>query len=573
MAKLSRRAYAEMYGPTVGDRVRLADTDLVIEVEADRTIYGEEVKFGGGKVIRDGMGQSQLTRRDVVDTVITNALIVDAVTGIVKADVGLKDGRIAGIGKAGNPDVQPGVTIAIGASTEVIAGEGLILTAGGIDSHIHFICPQQVEEALASGITTMIGGGTGPATGTNATTVTPGAWHLAQMLKAADGLPMNIGFTGKGNVSRADPIAEQIEAGAIGLKLHEDWGTTPAAIDNCLEVADRYDVQVAIHTDTLNESGFVEASIAAMKGRVIHTYHTEGAGGGHAPDIIKVVGETNVLPSSTNPTRPYTVNTLDEHLDMLMVCHHLDPSIAEDLAFAESRIRRETIAAEDILHDLGAISMMSSDSQAMGRPGEVILRTWQTAHKMKAQRGPLRIDAARADGGRNDNWRVKRYVAKYTINPAITHGVAHEVGSVEAGKWADLVLWRPAFFGVKPSLILKGGTISMALMGDPNASIPTPQPVHYRPMFGGFGGAVAAGSLTFVSQAALAAGIGERLGLGKTLSAVRGIRTLRKADMVLNGYAPSMSVDPETYEVRADGLLLACEPATRLPMAQRYFLF
>ena len=573
MAKLSRRAYAEMYGPTVGDRVRLADTDLVIEVEADRTIYGEEVKFGGGKVIRDGMGQSQLTRRDVVDTVITNALIVDAVTGIVKADVGLKDGRIAGIGKAGNPDVQPGVTIAIGASTEVIAGEGLILTAGGIDTHIHFICPQQVEEALASGITTMIGGGTGPATGTNATTVTPGAWHLAQMLKAADGLPMNIGFTGKGNVSRADPIAEQIEAGAIGLKLHEDWGTTPAAIDNCLEVADRYDVQVAIHTDTLNESGFVEASIAAMKGRVIHTYHTEGAGGGHAPDIIKVVGETNVLPSSTNPTRPYTVNTLDEHLDMLMVCHHLDPSIAEDLAFAESRIRRETIAAEDILHDLGAISMMSSDSQAMGRPGEVILRTWQTAHKMKAQRGPLRIDAARADGGRNDNWRVKRYVAKYTINPAITHGVAHEVGSVEAGKWADLVLWRPAFFGVKPSLILKGGTISMALMGDPNASIPTPQPVHYRPMFGGFGGAVAAGSLTFVSQAALAAGIGERLGLGKTLSAVRGIRTLRKADMVLNGYAPSMSVDPETYEVRADGLLLACEPATRLPMAQRYFLF
>jgi urease subunit alpha len=573
MAKLSRRAYAEMYGPTVGDRVRLADTDLLIEVEADRTIYGEEVKFGGGKVIRDGMGQSQLTRKDVVDTVITNALIVDAVTGIVKADVGLKDGRIAGIGKAGNPDVQPGVTIAIGASTEVIAGEGMILTAGGIDSHIHFICPQQVEEALASGITTMIGGGTGPATGTNATTVTPGAWHLAQMLKAADGLPMNIGFTGKGNVSRPDPIAEQIEAGAIGLKLHEDWGTTPAAIDNCLSVADRYDVQVAIHTDTLNESGFVEASIAAMKGRVIHTYHTEGAGGGHAPDIIKVVGETNVLPSSTNPTRPYTVNTLDEHLDMLMVCHHLDPSIAEDLAFAESRIRRETIAAEDILHDLGAISMMSSDSQAMGRPGEVILRTWQTAHKMKQQRGALRIDEARADGARNDNWRVKRYVAKYTINPAITHGVAHAVGSVEVGKWADLVLWRPAFFGVKPSLILKGGTISMALMGDPNASIPTPQPVHYRPMFGGFGGALAAGSLTFVSQAALAAGIGGRLGLAKTLVPVKGIRTLRKADMVLNGYAPRMSVDPETYEVRADGMLLTCEPATSLPMAQRYFLF
>ena len=573
MAKLSRRAYAEMYGPTVGDRVRLADTDLMLEVEADHTIYGEEVKFGGGKVIRDGMGQSQLTRRDVVDTVITNALIVDAVTGIVKADIGLKDGRIAGIGKAGNPDIQPGVTIAIGAATEVIAGEGMIVTAGGIDSHIHFICPQQIEEALASGITTMIGGGTGPATGTNATTVTPGAWHLAQMLKAADGFPMNIGYTGKGNVSLPAPIEEQILAGAIGLKLHEDWGTTPAAIDNCLAVADRYDVQVAIHTDTLNESGFVEASIAAMKGRVIHTYHTEGAGGGHAPDIIKVVGESNVLPSSTNPTRPYTVNTLDEHLDMLMVCHHLDPSIAEDLAFAESRIRRETIAAEDILHDLGAISMMSSDSQAMGRPGEVILRTWQTAHKMKQQRGALRIDETRADGERNDNWRIKRYVAKYTINPAITHGVAHAVGSIEVGKWADLVLWRPAFFGVKPSIILKGGTIAMALMGDPNASIPTPQPVHYRPMFGGFGGAIAAGSLTFVSQAALDAGIGAQLGLAKTLVAVKGIRTLRKADMVLNGYTPKMSVDAETYEVRADGMLLTCEPATSLPMAQRYFLF
>jgi urease subunit alpha len=573
MAKLSRRAYAEMYGPTVGDRVRLADTDLMLEVEADHTIYGEEVKFGGGKVIRDGMGQSQLTRRDVVDTVITNALIVDAVTGIVKADIGLKDGRIAGIGKAGNPDIQPGVTIAIGAATEVIAGEGMIVTAGGIDSHIHFICPQQIEEALASGITTMIGGGTGPATGTNATTVTPGAWHLAQMLKAADGFPMNIGYTGKGNVSLPAPIEEQILAGAIGLKLHEDWGTTPAAIDNCLAVADRYDVQVAIHTDTLNESGFVEASIAAMKGRVIHTYHTEGAGGGHAPDIIKVVGESNVLPSSTNPTRPYTVNTLDEHLDMLMVCHHLDPSIAEDLAFAESRIRRETIAAEDILHDLGAISMMSSDSQAMGRPGEVILRTWQTAHKMKQQRGALRIDETRADGERNDNWRIKRYVAKYTINPAITHGVAHAVGSIEVGKWADLVLWRPAFFGVKPSIILKGGTIAMALMGDPNASIPTPQPVHYRPMFGGFGGAIAAGSLTFVSQAALDAGIGTRLGLAKTLVPVKGIRTLRKADMVLNGYTPKMSVDAETYEVRADGMLLTCEPATSLPMAQRYFLF
>jgi urease subunit alpha len=573
MAKLSRRAYAEMYGPTVGDRLRLADTDLVIEVEADRTVYGEEVKFGGGKVIRDGMGQSQLTRRDVVDTVITNALIVDAIAGILKADIGLKDGRIAGIGKAGNPDIQPGVTIAIGAATEVIAGEGMIVTAGGIDSHIHFICPQQIEEALASGITTMIGGGTGPATGTNATTVTPGAWHLAQMLKAADGFPMNIGFTGKGNVSLPVPIEEQILAGAIGLKLHEDWGTTPAAIDNCLAVADRYDVQVAIHTDTLNESGFVEASIAAMKGRVIHTYHTEGAGGGHAPDIIKVVGESNVLPSSTNPTRPYTVNTLDEHLDMLMVCHHLDPSIAEDLAFAESRIRHETIAAEDILHDLGAISMMSSDSQAMGRPGEVILRTWQTAHKMKQQRGALVIDEARADGEHNDNWRIRRYIAKYTINPAITHGVAHAVGSVEVGKWADLVLWRPAFFGVKPSIVLKGGTIAMALMGDPNASIPTPQPVHYRPMFGGFGGAIAAGSLTFVSQAALAAGIGTRLGLAKTLEAVKGIRSLSKADMVLNGYTPEMSVDPETYEVRADGLLLTCEPATRLPMAQRYFLF
>ena len=573
MAKLSRRAYAEMYGPTTGDRLRLADTDLFIEVEADHTVYGEEVKFGGGKVIRDGMGQGQRLAAEVVDTVITNALIVDAITGIVKADVGLKNGRIAAIGKAGNPDIQPGVTLAIGAATEVIAGEGLILTAGGIDTHIHFICPQQIEESLASGITTMIGGGTGPATGTNATTVTPGPWHLAQMLKAADGFAMNIGFTGKGNVSLPGPLAEQIEAGAIGLKLHEDWGTTPAAIDNCLAVADRYDVQVAIHTDTLNESGFVEASIAAMKGRVIHTYHTEGAGGGHAPDIIKVVGESNVLPSSTNPTRPYTVNTLDEHLDMLMVCHHLDPAIAEDLAFAESRIRRETIAAEDVLHDLGAISMMSSDSQAMGRPGEVILRTWQTAHKMKQQRGPLVIDAKRQDSARNDNWRARRYIAKYTINPAITHGIAHEVGSVEVGKWADLVLWRPGFFGVKPSIIIKGGTISMALMGDPNASIPTPQPVHYRPMFGGFGGALAAGSLTFVSQAALAAGIGERLGLAKPLVAVKGIRTLRKQDLVLNGYTPVMEVDAETYEVRADGQLLTCEPATSLPMAQRYFLF
>ncbi len=573
MARLSRRAYAEMYGPTVGDRLRLADTDLVIEVEADHTVYGEEVKFGGGKVIRDGMGQSQRMSADVVDTVITNALILDAVAGIIKADVGLKDGVIAAIGKAGNPDIQPGVTISIGAATEVIAGEGLILTAGGIDTHIHFICPQQIEESLASGITTMIGGGTGPAAGTSATTVTPGPWHLAQMLKAAEGFSMNLGFTGKGNVSLPGPAIEQIEAGAIGLKLHEDWGTTPATIDNALTVADQYDVQIAIHTDTLNESGFVEASIAAMKGRVIHSYHTEGAGGGHAPDIIKVVGEPNVLPSSTNPTRPYTVNTLDEHLDMLMVCHHLDASIAEDLAFAESRIRRETIAAEDILHDLGAISMMSSDSQAMGRPGEVIMRTWQTAHKMKQQRGALVIDDKRADGERNDNWRARRYIAKYTINPAIAHGIAHSVGSVEVGKWADLVLWRPAFFGVKPSMIIKGGTIAMALMGDPNASIPTPQPVHYRPMFGGFGAAVAAGSITFVSQAALAAGIGKRLGLAKQLVAVKGIRTLSKKDMVLNDYVPRMAVDAETYEVRADGVLLTCEPATSLPMAQRYFLF
>ena len=573
MARLSRRAYAEMYGPTVGDRLRLADTDLVIEVEADHTVYGEEVKFGGGKVIRDGMGQSQRMSADVVDTVITNALILDAVAGIIKADVGLKDGVIAAIGKAGNPDIQPGVTISIGAATEIIAGEGLILTAGGIDTHIHFICPQQIEESLASGITTMIGGGTGPAAGTSATTVTPGPWHLAQMLKAAEGFSMNLGFTGKGNVSLPGPAIEQIEAGAIGLKLHEDWGTTPATIDNALTVADQYDVQIAIHTDTLNESGFVEASIAAMKGRVIHSYHTEGAGGGHAPDIIKVVGEPNVLPSSTNPTRPYTVNTLDEHLDMLMVCHHLDASIAEDLAFAESRIRRETIAAEDILHDLGAISMMSSDSQAMGRPGEVIMRTWQTAHKMKQQRGSLVIDKKRADGERNDNWRARRYIAKYTINPAIAHGISHAVGSVEVGKWADLVLWRPAFFGVKPSMIIKGGTIAMALMGDPNASIPTPQPVHYRPMFGGFGAAVAAGSITFVSQAALAAGIGERLGLSKQLVAVKGIRTLSKKDMVLNDYVPRMAVDAETYEVRADGVLLTCEPATSLPMAQRYFLF
>jgi len=571
--RISRRAYAEMFGPTTGDRLRLADTNLIIEVEHDHTVYGEEVKFGGGKVIRDGMGQGQGMAAEVADTVITNALIVDAVLGIVKADVGLKSGRIWRIGKAGNPDIQPAVTIPIGAATEIIAGEGMILTAGGVDTHIHFICPQQVDEALASGITTMIGGGTGPATGTNATTVTPGPWHLERMLQAADALPMNIGFTGKGNVSRPEPLREQIEAGAIGLKLHEDWGTTPQAIDTCLGVADEMDVQVAIHTDTLNESGFVEASIAAMRGRVIHTYHTEGAGGGHAPDILKVVGEPNVLPSSTNPTRPFTVNTLDEHLDMLMVCHHLDASIAEDLAFAESRIRRETIAAEDILHDLGAISMMSSDSQAMGRPGEVILRTWQTAHKMKMQFGALRLDAERADGERNDNWRIRRYIAKYTINPAITHGVAHEVGSVEAGKWADLVLWRPAFFGVKPSMVIKGGTIALALMGDPNASIPTPQPVHYRPMFGSLGGALHRSSLTFVSGAALAADVGARYGLAKPLVAVRGVRTLSKRDLLWNDALPVMSIDPETYEVRADGQLLVCEPATVLPMAQRYFLF
>ena len=571
--RISRRAYAEMFGPTTGDRMRLADTNLVIEVEHDHTVYGEEVKFGGGKVIRDGMGQGQGMAAEVADTVITNALIVDAVLGIVKADVGLKSGRIWRIGKAGNPDIQPAVTIPIGAATEIIAGEGMILTAGGVDTHIHFICPQQVDEALASGITTMIGGGTGPATGTNATTVTPGPWHLERMLQAADALPMNIGFPGKGNVSRPEPLREQIEAGAIGLKLHEDWGTTPQAIDTCLGVADEMDVQVAIHTDTLNESGFVEASIAAIRGRVIHTYHTEGAGGGHAPDILKVVGEPNVLPSSTNPTRPFTVNTLDEHLDMLMVCHHLDASIAEDLAFAESRIRRETIAAEDILHDLGAISMMSSDSQAMGRPGEVILRTWQTAHKMKMQFGALRLDAERADSERNDNWRIRRYIAKYTINPAITHGVAHEVGSVEAGKWADLVLWRPAFFGVKPSMVIKGGTIALALMGDPNASIPTPQPVHYRPMFGSLGGALHRSSLTFVSGAALAAGVGDRYGLAKPLVAVRGVRTLSKRDLLWNDALPVMSIDPETYEVRADGRLLVCEPATVLPMAQRYFLF
>lgn len=566
--KISRKAYAEMFGPTTGDRIRLADTELFIEIEHDHTIYGEEVKFGGGKVIRDGMGQSQRMHAEVADTVITNAVIVDH-WGIVKADIGLKDGRVWRIGKAGNPDIQPGVTIALGAATEVIAGEGMIVTAGGIDSHIHFICPQQIDEALAAGVTTLIGGGTGPATGTNATTCTPGPWHLERMLQAADGWPINLGFLGKGNASQHAPLVEQIAAGAIGLKLHEDWGSTPAAIDTCLSVAEDTDTQVAIHTDTLNEAGFVEATVAAFKGRTIHTYHTEGAGGGHAPDIIKVCGEANVLPSSTNPTRPYTINTLDEHLDMLMVCHHLDAAIAEDIAFAESRIRRETIAAEDILHDLGALSMISSDSQAMGRVGEVIMRTWQSAHKMKVQRGPL-------DGpmpAPADNFRVKRYVAKYTINPAITHGMAHEIGSIEPGKWADLVLWEPAFFGVKPSLILKGGMIVSALMGDPNASIPTPQPVHYRDMFGARAGALARTSLTFVSRMAHDAGIASRYGLAKRVVPVHGIRTVRKADMIHNAWQPSISVDPETYQVIADGELLTCEPAAVLPLAQRYFLF
>lgn len=561
---LDRQAYAEMYGPTVGDRVRLADTELWVEVEQDFALYGEEVKFGGGKVIRDGMGQSQLNACDVADTVITNALIIDY-WGIVKADIAIKNGRISGIGKAGNPDIQPGVTIAIGAGTEIIAGEGMIVTAGGVDSHIHFICPQQIEEALMSGITTMIGGGTGPATGTFATTCTPGPWYIHRMLQAADAFAMNLGFMGKGNVSLPEPLREQVLAGAIGLKLHEDWGSTPAAIDNCLNVADEMDVQVAIHTDTLNESGFVETTLAAFKDRTIHTFHTEGAGGGHAPDIIKAAGFANVLPSSTNPTRPYTVNTIDEHLDMLMVCHHLDASIAEDLAFAESRIRRETIAAEDILHDLGAFSMMSSDSQAMGRVGEVIIRTWQTAHKMKVQRGSL-------DGASHDNARVKRYIAKYTINPALTHGIAHTVGSIEVGKLADLVLWRPAFFGVKPSTILKGGMIAAAAMGDPNASIPTPQPVHYRPMFGSYAGALQT-SVTFVSQAALTNPEVMALKLNKPLVAVSGIRTLRKTDMIHNDYLPNIEVDSESYLVRADGELLSCEPATTLPMAQRYFLF
>ena len=580
MATIGRRAYAEMFGPTVGDRLRLADTELILEVEADHTLragsYGEEVKFGGGKTIRDGMAQSQRTNAGTgtgpcgsgaVDTVLTNALVIDH-TGIFKADIGLRAGRIASIGKAGNPDVQPGVDIIIGPGTEVISCEGHIVTAGGIDSHIHFICPQQIEEALASGITTMLGGGTGPATGTLATTCTPGPFNLERMLQAADAFPMNLGFLGKGNASLPDALHEQINAGAIGLKLHEDWGTTPAAISNCLDVAEATDTQVAIHSDTLNESGFVENTIAAVGGRGICAFHTEGAGGGHAPDILRVVGEDNFLPSSTNPTMPYTHNTLDEHVDMLMVCHHLDASIAEDLAFAESRIRKETIAAEDILHDLGAISMMSSDSQAMGRVGEVILRTWQTAHKMKVQRGSLAGDTAR-----NDNQRIRRYVAKYTINPAIAHGISHEVGSLEVGKWADIVIWKPAFFGVKPALILKGGLIAMAAMGDPNASIPTPQPVHYRPMFGAFGGAIAKTSLTFVSQAGLIAGIGERFGLRKTLSAVHNIRGIRKRDMVHNSYTPTMEVDAQTYTVRADGQLLTCEPATVLPMAQRYFLF
>jgi urease subunit alpha len=567
MTRIGRQAYAQMYGPTTGDRVRLADTELFVQVERDFAVYGDEVKFGGGKVIRDGMGQSQRVAAEVVDTVITNALIIDH-WGVVKADIGIKNGRIAGIGKAGNPDIQPGVTIAIGPGTEAIAGEGSIVTAGGIDAHIHFICPQQVEDALMSGVTTMLGGGTGPATGTNATTCTPGPWNLRRMLQAAEALPMNLGFMGKGNASLPRPLEEQIEAGAMGLKLHEDWGTTPAAIDNCLSVADQHDIQVAIHTDTLNESGFVETTLAAFKGRTIHTFHTEGAGGGHAPDIIKACGEPNVLPSSTNPTRPYTINTVDEHLDMLMVCHHLDPDIPEDVAFAESRIRKETIAAEDILHDIGAFSMLSSDSQAMGRVGEVVIRTWQTAHKMKVQRGALPEDT-----GLHDNFRVKRYIAKYTINPALTHGIAHETGSVEVGKRADLVLWNPAFFGVKPSLVLIGGMIAAAPMGDPNASIPTPQPVHYRRMFGALGGALSATCATFVSKAARDAGIGEALGLQRQLVAVQGTRALQKRDLVHNGATPHVEVDSQTYEVRADGVLLTCEPAAVLPLAQRYFLF
>ena len=567
MSTISRSDYAGMFGPTTGDRVRLGDTALIVEVEADHTTYGDEVKFGGGKVIRDGMGQSQRSSQHCVDLVITNALVIDY-TGIYKADIGINEGRIQTIGKAGNPDIQDDVNVVVGAGTEVLAGEGMIVTAGGIDSHIHMICPQQIDEALNSGITTMLGGGTGPATGSNATTATPGPWNISRMLQSLDAFPMNLGLLGKGNSSTALPLEEQVAAGAMGLKLHEDWGTTPASIDTCLGVADASDIQVAIHTDTLNESGFVEDTLAAFKGRAIHTYHTEGAGGGHAPDIIKACGVPHVLPSSTNPTRPYTVNTVDEHLDMLMVCHHLDSRIPEDVAFAESRIRRETIAAEDILHDLGAFSMIASDSQAMGRVGEVVCRTWQTADKMKVQRGPLSGDSDRAD-----NNRVKRYIAKYTINPAVTHGIAHEVGSVEPGKLADLVLWKPAFFGIKPALILKGGMIASAAMGDPNASIPTPQPVHYRPMFGSFGGAVAATSVTFVSGAALDAGIGDKLNLQKRLSAVSGTRTVNKSDMQLNTYLPQIEVDAHTYEVRADGVLLTCEPATVVPLAQRYSLF
>ena len=567
MSKISRQAYAEMYGPTTGDRLRLGDTELWLEVEKDFTTYGDEVKFGGGKVIRDGMGQSQRVSAEIADTVITNALIVDH-WGIVKADIGIKNGRISGIGKAGNPDVQPNVDIIIGPGTEAIAGEGHIITAGGIDAHIHFICPQQIEEALMSGVTTMLGGGTGPATGTNATTCTPGPWNIHRMLQAAEEFPMNLGFFGKGNASLPEGLHEQVEAGALGLKLHEDWGTTPASIDNCLSVAEEHDIQVAIHTDTLNESGFVEDTLAAFKGRTIHTFHTEGAGGGHAPDIIKACGEMNVLPSSTNPTRPYTVNTVDEHLDMLMVCHHLDPSIAEDVAFAESRIRRETIAAEDILHDLGAFSMISSDSQAMGRVGEVITRTWQTAHKMKVQRGSLA-----GDPSTNDNNRIKRYIAKYTINPALSHGMAHEVGSIEVGKLADIVLWKPAFFGAKPSIIIKGGMIAAAPMGDPNASIPTPQPVHFRPMFGAYGGARLATRMTFMSNAGVKAGIAEQLGLNSLIGTVKGCRSVKKADLIHNNYMPKIDVDSQTYEVRADGEVLSCEPAEILPLAQRYFLF
>ena len=567
MSTIDRSAYAEMYGPTTGDRVRLGDTELFIEVEKDHTVYGDEVKFGGGKVIRDGMGQSQAAGDEAVDLVITNALILDY-TGIFKADIGIRAGRISAIGKAGNPDTQPGVDIVIGPGTEALAAEGSIVTAGGIDAHIHFICPQQIEEALMSGVTTMLGGGTGPATGTNATTCTPGTWNIERMLEAADAFSMNLGFMGKGNASRPEALNEQIVAGAMGLKLHEDWGTTPAAIDNALSVAEAYDIQIAIHTDTLNESGFVEDTIAAFKGRTIHTYHTEGAGGGHAPDIIRACGENNVLPSSTNPTRPYTRNTIDEHLDMLMVCHHLDPAIPEDVAFAESRIRRETIAAEDIFHDRGAFSMIASDSQAMGRVGEVISRTWQTAHKMKVQFGPLPEDSAR-----HDNLRARRFVAKYTINPAIAHGIGHEVGSVEVGKLADLVLWKPAFFGAKPGVIVKGGLIAAAPMGDPNASIPTPQPVHYRGMFGAHGGAVGSTAVTFCSQAAIDAGVPERLGLAKRAVAVSDCRSVGKRDMKLNDWMPEVSVDPQTYEVRADGELLVCEPAEVVPLSQRYYLF